>query len=180
MNEIQQYLGIDVGKQGAISRYDAVRNKMEIVTVPDKVEDVADYFNDLRENSQNILACIEQVSIWAGDLDYAGKVFRTQQMMRRYNEMTTILRLCKIPHVRATPVEWQSYLNINVSDKETYWFRKKRYYETAKIYFPNVGFTRSQADAVLVMYFLMKKCELDISWIESKLPRNIFLQLCTK
>lgn len=180
MNNINHFLGIDVGKLGAISRYDSVKKKMEIITVPDKVEDVADYFNDLKKTNENILACIEQVSIWTGDADYAGKVFRTQQMMRRYNEMTTILRLCKIPHVRVTPVEWQSYLNIGIGEKETYWFRKKRYYETAKIYFPNIGFTRSQADAVLLMYFLMKKCELDIDWIENKLPRNIFLQLCTK
>ena len=170
--KIELFVGIDVGVDGAICSYHAPTKRLEIVDLPQTVEEVSEYFEGLLAVSKKVLVCIEQVTFWRSDASN-GKMFRTDVLIRRYNELTTILRLMHLPHVRVTPKEWQSYMNLVTQEKEKYYDRKKRLSQSAQLLFPNIKMKTTQADAALILHFLMKKYSFDIEWIEKKIPNSV-------
>lgn len=177
MKEIDMFVGMDIGQTGAIASFSSTEKIVRVVNIPILIEDVRDYLNDLRKQSETMLVCIEQVSLWGNDFSNTGKTFRTQKMVKMYDDATAVLRLYEFPHVRVTPLEWQTYLNLKELDEEKYYYRKKRLYEAAKSFFPNIIFSKEQADAVLVLYFLMKKYSFDREWLIKKIPQSVMEKL---
>lgn len=173
MKEINLFIGIDIGQNGAIASYLRSTDTLSVINIPLLIEDLRDYLNDLRSKHSDLLVCIEQVSLWGNDFSNIGKTFRTNKMVKMYDDATAVLRLYGFPHVRTTPLEWETYLNLKIKEDEKYYYRKKRLYEAAVEYFPNTYISREQADAVLVCRFLMKKYQFDREWIEKKIPQSV-------
>lgn len=177
MKQIETLVGIDVGQTGAIASYNKTEKSVKVINFPLSIEDVRDYLNDLRKQTDSMLVCIEQVSLWGNDFSNTGKTFRTQKMVKLYDDATAVLRLYEFPHVRVTPLEWQTFLNLKEINDEKYYYRKKRLYEAAKYYWNTFVFSKEQADAMLLLYFLMKKFEYDQEWIAKKIPQSVMEKL---
>ena len=174
--KIKLFIGIDVGVNGAVSSVNVETGKVEVVNIPPKVEDISDYMMQLKQQTDQMLACIEKITYFRSDSETIGKIYRTEKLMRAYNEFTTIMRLLQVPHIRVMPHEWQTYMNLRRRDAETYYQRKKRFVEAARS-FAIADFKDNQADAVLLMKFIYKKYNYDPEWIMKRLPATVAKQI---
>lgn len=166
-----RYIGIDAGKGGAIAHLSSGRSATT-VAMPGTVEELDRYLNYLKDISQCPIACIERVSLWRGDAAQ-GKAFGIEAMTRNFNEVTTVLRIVKIPFIQIYPIQWQAYLNLRSVKTEEYSDRKRRFKEVAQKHFPEINVTLINSDALLIMEFLGLKCQREPEWILKRLPVSI-------
>lgn len=171
MKKFDRYIGIDAGKGGAIAHIGAGR-PVTTVAMPDSVEELDRYLNYLKDISECPIACVERVSLWRGDAG-KGKAFGIEKMTRSLNEITTILRIVKIPFLQIYPVQWQSYLNLRSEGWEEYAERKRRFKDVAQKHHPELKVTLRNADALLLMEFIGLKCQREPDWVIKRLPESI-------
>jgi hypothetical protein len=169
--KFDRYIGIDAGKGGAIAHISSGRSATT-VSMPDSVEELDRYINYLKDISKCPIACVERVSLWRSDAAQ-GKAFGIEKMTRNLNEITTVLRIVKIPFIQIYPIQWQSYLNLRVTGKEEYSDRKRRLKEVAQRHFPEIKVTLINSDALLIMEFIGLKCQREPEWVLKRLPVSI-------
>jgi hypothetical protein len=171
MAKFDRFVAIDCGRGGAIAHISSGRPPIT-VSMPDNVDEIKSYFDYLKEISTSPIACIEKVGLWRTDANQ-GKAFGIEKMTRSLNEITTILRIVKIPFIQIFPIQWQAYLNIRSTKHEEYSDRKRRFKEIAQKNFPQIKVTLTNADALLIMQFIGLKWQREPEWILKKLPKSI-------
>jgi hypothetical protein len=182
MTKFDRYIGIDAGKGGAIAHISAGRPAVT-VAMPESVEELKKYLDYLKEISACPLACVEKVGMWKSDIGQGtskenqamerGKAFGIEKMVRSLNEITTLLRIVKIPFIQVYPIQWQAYLNLRGVKKEEYTDRKRRFKEVSQKHFPEIKVTLTNSDALLIMEFIGLKCQRELPWVLNKLPESI-------
>lgn len=175
MKRFDRFIGIDAGKGGGIAHAGNGRN-IKAVKMPETVEEMQKYLSYIKEISECPIACIEKVGLWRSDAN-DGRQFGIEKMTRTFNELTTVLRLVKIPFIQVYPVQWQAYLNLRHSRDESYTDRKGRFKEIAQVHFPEVKVTLHTSDALLIMEFIALKVHREPEWIAKQLPESILRQL---
>ena len=171
--KFDRFIGIDPGKMGAISS--ASVGAVTSVKMPASVEELNHYFQYLKEISKCPIACVEKVNLWRSD-SMEGKQFGIEKLVRNLNEVTTVLRIVKIPFLQVVPVQWQAYLNLLMRGTDTA-ERKRRYRDIAAKNFPSVSVTLQNGDSLLIMQFLALKCQREPEWILKRLPESIIKTL---
>jgi hypothetical protein len=175
MIKVSHFIGIDAGASGSIAYISAGRPPVT-VSMPGSVDDLKGYFDYIKGIAECPIACVEKVGLWKSD-QRDGRAFGIEKMTRSLNEITTILRIVKIPFIQIYPVQWQAYLNVRSTTKEEYSDRKRRFKEIAQKNFPQVKVTLTNADALLIMQFLGLKWQREPLWIINKLPQSIVKEL---
>lgn len=173
--KIDRYIGIDAGKSGAISHISA-NSYPTVVSMPETVDELNEYLTYIKSISECPLACIEKVNLWRTDAAQ-GKMFGIEKMVRSFNELTTVLRIVKIPFIQVFPVQWQAYLGVRFPSHEERSDRKRRLKDIASVRFPSVKVTLINADSLLIMQFLAYKCQREPDWILKRLPESIVTKL---
>lgn len=173
--KFDRYIGIDAGKSGAIAHISA-SSYPTVVSMPGTVDDLNEYFSYVKSISECPLACIEKVNVWRTDAEQ-GKSFGIEKMLRNFNELTTVLRIVKIPFIQIFPVQWQSYLGLRFPSHEERADRKRRLKDIASVRFPSVNVTLTNADALLIMQYLAYKNQREPEWILKQLPESIIKKL---
>jgi hypothetical protein len=143
--------------------------------MPSNVDDMHSYFTYLKDISENPVACVERVSLWKSDAN-DGRQFGIEKLTRNLNQITTVLRIVKIPFIQVYPVQWMSYLSIREKG-ESKEERKRRFKTIAQTRFPNITVSLNTADAILLMQFIAFKCQREPEWILSKLPESVVKSL---
>jgi hypothetical protein len=172
MSKFDRYIGIDCGKTGAIAHIGA-NSPVAAVSMPETVEQLNEYLSYIKSISICPVACVEKVGLWRSDADTGGKSFGIEKMVRSLNEVTTVLRIAKIPFIQIYPVQWQAYLNIRGLQREEYADRKRRFRNIAQKNFPTMKVTLTNSDALLIMQFLGLKAQREPDWILKRLPESI-------
>jgi hypothetical protein len=144
--------------------------------MPETVDELNEFFKYLRSISENPIACVEKVSLWRGDAN-AGKAFGIEKLTRNLNEITTLLRVTKIPYIMVLPIQWQAYLKLSGHRGEKYDDRKRRFKRIATMHFPGIPITLTNCDALLIMEFLAFKMQREPDWVTKKIPDSIIKTL---
>jgi len=175
MVKFDRYIGIDCGRGGAIAHI-SQGSIAKTVSMPETVDDLNAFFIYLKSISENPIACVEKVSLWRGDA-VAGKAFGIEKLTRNLNEITTLLRVTKIPYIMVLPIQWQAYLKLSGRRNEKYDDRKRRFKRVAAMHFPGVPVTLTNCDALLIMEFLAFKMQREPEWVTKKIPDSIIKTL---
>jgi hypothetical protein len=170
MNKFDRYIGIDPGKMGAIAHI-GNDGHVQTVNMPDNVEKLNDYLHWVKDISDCPVVCVEKVGLWRTDAS-DGKAFGIEKMTKNLNEITTILRIVKIPFIQVYPIQWMAYLQLREKREERA-DRKRRLKTVAQVRFPNVNVTLNNCDALLIMQFLAFKCQREPEFVLNKLPQSI-------
>jgi len=175
MNKVDRYIGIDCGAGGAIASI-AAGSPATTVSMPRSVDDMNSYLLYLKSISECPLACVEKVSLWRGDAN-KGKAFGIEKLTRNLNEITTVLRIAKIPFIQVYPIQWQAYLKLKTDQPEDYDDRKRRFKAVAQQRYPGLNVTLTNADALLIMTFIGLKYQREPEWIMKRLPESVVKEL---
>ena len=171
--KFDRYIGIDPGKMGAISS--ASSSSVISVKMPGTVEEMNRYFEYLKEISECPIACVEKVNLWRSD-NSDGRQFGIEKLVRNLNEVTTVLRIVKIPFIQVVPVQWQAYLSLLMRGIDTQ-ERKRKYRDKAAKNFPAINVTLQNGDSLLIMQFLAWKSQREPEWVLKRLPESIIKSL---
>ena len=171
--KFDRFIGIDPGKMGAISSVSA--DRVTSVKMPGTVDELNTYFIYLRDISKCPIACVEKVNLWRSD-NSDGRQFGIEKLVRNLNEITTVLRIVKIPFIQVVPVQWQAYLKLLMRGIDTQ-ERKRRYRDKAAKNFPAINVTLQNGDSLLIMQFLAWKCQREPDWVLKRLPESIIKSL---
>lgn len=176
--ELETIIGIDPGAGGGIAVYN---KKAGITTVkmPKNPTDLSEYLTYVKETYDNPICFLEKVSKYRGDADTGGKQFGIDKMLANYEQLKTVLTLCKIPFVQVAPISWQAGLKLRKKGEQKK-DRKNRYKAAAAHYYPSIKATLWNSDAVCLVQFGRLKFESDINWIIEKLPPAAHKQLFIK
>lgn len=179
--KFDRFIGIDPGKGGAIAHINK-DNRADVVSMPGTVEEMEIYFGYLKDISECPIACVEKVNLWRSDQN-EGKLFGIEKLTRNLVEITTALRILRIPFIQVYPIQWQSYLNLRIKtnqDKEKLVkdYDKKVFLKgVAQEKYPYIKATLTNCDALLIMHFLGLKAQREPEWILERLPNTIVQKL---
>ena len=174
MSKFDRYIGIDPGTGGGIAQIGS-DNHVTAVKMPANVDDMHSYFTYLKDISESPIACVERVNLWRTD-HADGRQFGIEKLTRNLNQVTTVLRIVKIPFIQVFPVQWMSYLSLREKGEDKA-ERKRRFKEIAQTRFPNITPTLNTADAILLMLFIAFKCQREPEWVLGKLPESVVKSL---
>jgi len=165
-------IGIDPGvSNGGIA---IKRDFAKTYRCPREFKEMRAMFRYIKNYGKNPLAFIEVVQLFSTDSKTPGKQYGLQKLFRHFNSLKNALESENIPYVEVYPQSWQSFLKLKTKQPESDRDRKNRYKRAAQNYFPEERVTLWNSDALLLMYFGIKKIVLDPDWIKKRMfnPQN--------
>jgi len=166
--EAKTIIGIDPGAGGGIALYN-YKAGVTAVKMPKNATDLSDYLTYVKDTYEKPICFLEKVSKYRGDADSGGKQFGIDKMLANYEQIKTVLTLCKIPFVQVAPISWQAGLKLRKKGEEKK-DRKNRYKAAAAKYYPEIKATLWSSDALCLVHFGRLKFNTDINWVIEKLP----------
>jgi len=170
-------IGVDCGTNGAITYVKLKDGKPmahpTVVKMPKDFKALNRYLREITDGMDRCICFIEKVWLNPGDM-IGGKAFNMQKLVKNYNEICNALDANDIGYIDVPARTWQNDLNLRLSKeeakKESDTMRKNRYKRVAQVYFKTITCTLWNSDALLILYFGLKKLNYDKPYIMDNLP----------
>jgi hypothetical protein len=200
--EYDTIITVDPGSNGSIVSYRD--NIVKSVDMPSEISKLQRYLEYCKSISKRVFAVIEKQSLWVGDMslskfdidsitdedmkkklqeymqknrEQAAKVFRLQKLFENYNTIKLLFTQLGFDYLPVASISWQSTLglvNRNESKSESLTDKKNRHKEMAQASFRGIVVTHKNADALLLLYFVLHKSKFNPEWFKDKSGTKIF------
>ena len=200
--KIDCIIGIDCGKQGAISTW-RPNNPVVVKKMPENIHELSGYFQHIKDICQCPIIFIEKVQLQHRDMS-GGKAFRMQPLFEGFTSVKLLIEQSKIPFIMVNPMKWQAGLKIRLKEEDSdavntivdrivakrrqerkvynleelresaiKTVRKNRYVAIAQKYYPEVKATLWNSDALLICHFGRFMNFTNPEWIIENLPKYL-------
>ena len=121
---------------------------------------------------ENTIVFIEKIVITPRDYRSPQKMNNLLKIKAQYDRMIALLITMNIRFIEVMPVHWQKEVGYKSVKGASYDERKRGLKQLAVELCPSQKVTLWNCDALLILYFGLKKCKFDQTYIWSKIEKH--------